>query len=209
MTTLQHHAVLLLGPYERACAFLPEDCQSESADVHVRTYEKFTIAEARTLREEASSKPVARTKRTFVIKTERVLREAQHALLKLFEDPPASAEFFLILKDDRELLPTLRSRFHIIVVEEGEHETSEARRFLKSSHAERLSEIGKRHAAKDSAWMEALIGELVIEYEKQVRANSENASNAVGNELLTTEAYMRAQGASKKMLLEHLALSLP
>ncbi|OGG80487.1 hypothetical protein A3A39_00185 [Candidatus Kaiserbacteria bacterium RIFCSPLOWO2_01_FULL_54_13] len=78
-------------------------------DLYVRTYRQFGIDEARELRERASLRPVGQG-RVFVVATPGMTHEAQNALLKTLEEPPANALFFFIVPSPETLLPTLRSR---------------------------------------------------------------------------------------------------
>lgn len=201
-----HHAILLLGPHPVMQAEVPEDCRQESSDVHLITCEAFSIDDARALSERANNRPVSASKRRFVITTQEILREAQHALLKLFEDPPATAQFYVLLEDDRGLLPTLRSRFHIIERVNAEPEETTAEAFLQVSYQERLELIKNRLAEKDLAWVRALIRGLE---KKLIGGTRDVHTRGVLNDLVMVEGYLHNRGASKKMLLEHLALTLP
>jgi len=202
----EHHAILLLGPHEVTYACLPSECQKAHVDVYQMTCDTFGIKDARALKERASSRPVIQKRRCFVIITHEILRGAQHALLKLFEDPPETAKFYVLLAHDQALLPTLRSRFHI----QSEYSTPApeedvATAFLKMKAAERFEEIKKRVEAKDDTWMRALLRGL----ERHFSARSEDSQHKVLRELLMVEGYMNTRGASKKMLLEHVALTVP
>jgi DNA polymerase III gamma/tau subunit len=54
-------------------------------------------------------------KKIFLILANKITREAQNALLKVFEEPTADTHFFLIMPSIEGLLPTLKSRLSIIV----------------------------------------------------------------------------------------------
>src|SRR3989338_3455084 len=83
-------------------------------DLYVRTYKQFGVEEARELRERAGSRPIAGPYRVFVVATPGMTTEAQNALLKTLEEPPAGAMFFFIIPAPETLLPTLRSRAQIL-----------------------------------------------------------------------------------------------
>ena len=63
-------------------------------------------------------------KKIFVISTNSITREAQNSLLKIFEEPTEGTHFFLILSSSRILIPTLKSRLHVIpsISSKGENE---------------------------------------------------------------------------------------
>src|SRR3989344_5144331 len=97
MTLLSHHAYFREGPL----AELPELARAAGAgvglapgnpDLYIRRYEKFGIEEARALRELASLKSLS-GKALFAIGAVSITTEAQHALLKLFEEPAQGAVF--------------------------------------------------------------------------------------------------------------------
>jgi len=79
-------------------------------DLYVRAYARFGIDEARDLRERAAMRAVSGERRIFVIAASSITAEAQNALLKTFEEPPAGALFILLVPSPETLLPTLRSR---------------------------------------------------------------------------------------------------
>jgi len=73
------------------------------------------IDQIRDLRNFVSQFPNQSPCRTVIIDdAEMMTREAQNALLKVAEEPPASALIILIVQDPERLLPTLRSRFQTI-----------------------------------------------------------------------------------------------
>lgn len=79
-------------------------------DLYARAYARFGIDEARELRDRAAMRAVSGERRVFVIAAASLTAEAQSALLKTFEEPPADALFILLMPSPETLLPTLRSR---------------------------------------------------------------------------------------------------
>ncbi len=71
----------------------------------------ITVDVVRALRNEAYLRPNMADRRVFVIDPADSMNEAaQNALLKVLEEPPASALFLLIARSAASLLPTVRSR---------------------------------------------------------------------------------------------------
>lgn len=111
--------------------------------------ESLGIDAARRLKEFLWQKPVkSRRKTAVIVDGDSLTPEAQNALLKISEDPPPSAQIFVILKNEENLLPTLRSRFSKIYLAEeasskktGNNIPEEimrfAERFLKGDKQER------------------------------------------------------------------------
>ena len=81
-------------------------------DIFVVGHEKTaTIDEVRKLIVRASLKPNQAEKQVFIICNANKLREdSQNALLKLFEEPPATVAIFLLTESRSSLLPTVLSR---------------------------------------------------------------------------------------------------
>ncbi len=137
--------------------------------------------------------------RRFVIFAESMTEEAQNALLKLFEEPPQETVFYLVIPNPSILLPTLRSR--LIGREEGvsSQESSLTDEFIKMNYGERLDLIAKL-AKKDSDSLKRLVVDL---------GKVDTKDRRVKQSLLLATKYISNRGASKKMLVEELALSLP
>lgn len=201
---MQHHAYLLVASKEDGIAHarqmfdLPQDAHP---DVQILSYGLFGIDEARMLKEWAYQRPVQSDKRHFIIAVDEILHESQNALLKLFEEPPATSVFSLILPREDRVLATLRSRLEIVRLKAVEHEDVAAA-FLKLDLGSRLEEIQKRTKAKDKAWERELLSGL----ERMLYAQENREALRTITEV---EVVIGARGSSPKMLLEHLALSLP
>ncbi len=196
-----HHAHLLIGSRTWGFSLLPADERAPSLDVSIYDVGTFSIKDARSLAGETSEKPVERPYRTFVIACDAMLHEAQNALLKLFEDPNPDTVFYLIISRDDGLLPTLRSRLNLLGREAAEKSNSAFESFRAASYADRLTLIGEKLTDDDVSWAEAVL-----------RGAEACAEERRDPELIRTvmeiSSYFRSPGGSKKMLLEHLALSL-
>ncbi|HEX4799181.1 MAG TPA: hypothetical protein VFV22_01450 [Candidatus Paceibacterota bacterium] len=201
-----HHAQLMIGKRDWCFSCLPEDVQTEDIDVRHLTFTRMSIADVRALIQDASLRPITRTLRTFVIYAEALPTETQNALLKLFEDPNETTIFFLIIPREDILLPTLRSRLHLIHNEKergGESPDTEIlSTFLAYPYAQRLDVITKKLNEEDVAWVESLVTQCAL------FAATQKSPHLI-RDVLLVESHIRAHGSSKKILLEHLALSLP
>lgn len=196
-----HHANLFVGSREWALKLIPETDTIQGPDVSVMHYERMSIANVRTLIHESNLRPIAREYRTFIISCDSILHEAQNALLKLFEEPNAHTLFYIILPREDMLLPTLRSRLHVYAIETEFSGQNAFESFLKLSYIDRLSTITKKLGEEDMEWVRELVRGLAL-YAHEKR----NA--ALIRESLSLESYININGSSKKMLLEHLALTL-
>ena len=203
---MQHHAYLILGSKEmglrRARELFSIADVSNDPDVHFLSYEVLGIDDARLLQRWAYQKPVNAPKRYFVITCDGVTHETQNALLKLFEEPPETSAFALIVSHEEQVLPTLRSRFSVVHAARIEVDTVPAAGFLSLSYAQRIEEIAQRLKEKESGWVSLLLNNL----EAYLYASHDiHGLRAV----LFVRKYIDRRGASVKMLLENLALSIP
>jgi DNA polymerase III delta prime subunit len=128
---------------------------------------------------------------------------AQHALLKVLEEPPLTTKFYIILPTTAGLLPTVLSR---VIIEQGADADDQAHplfvTFLGATIPDRLAliaDIVKRKADTD---YDALYDGLVA-----------HAVTVTGTDVLTAIngalRSLRQKGAARKMIWEHLALTFP
>lgn len=200
---MDHHALLLVGDRESLFSRLRET-HPAGADIEHLVLDTLTVGVVRTLQERVALKPLVRKKRCFILSCGDIAHEAQHALLKLLEDPPQTAEFILVAPSREMLLPTLRSRLQEEEVRAISQDVSEATTFLESLPQERIRMIERELKHKETArgWAERLILNLAsLDREKSV-------SSLELRELSHATAYITRKGSSPKMILEHLALTL-
>lgn len=201
-----HHALLLLGSFEWALSELPPHLQHEDTDVQHLTGGRMGIDDARALTSAAYQKPLSAPYRYFILGFREYTIEAQNALLKLLEEPPETAQFYIVIENHAKLLPTLLSRLVVEASESSVNEASsvhaDARTFMEASYTERLAIILDRTTRKDDVWAERIMDALEVYAEKE--------SHIELMRILTdVRPVFSLPGASKKMILEHLALTLP
>lgn len=199
-----HHAFLVVGSQTEALGVIPKDVHTPGIDVQHMSFDRFGIDDARTLSLEASRRPIAGEYRTFLLVIGSATHEAQNALLKTLEEPAVTARFYIVVPREDVLIPTVRSRLMSLEVEHiGGYVTNDAAtQFIKSDIADRLGEIAKRTKEKDEAWVQSVLSGLEI----WAVAHSHRS---LMEDIIMVRGYIEAPGASKKMLLEHIALTLP
>lgn len=182
-------------------ADLPAEFKMPRADVRHLVEEKFGIDDARRVKDDCARTSLVSERLVFVIFAESITTEAQNALLKLFEEPPRHVSFYLIVPRASMVLLTLRSRFIGRSQTKTEDLGEEAREFLRSSYAKRLAQVSEL-SKKDPAALLRLVTALG---QDPSLARGSHAKRA----LLQASTYVYNRGASRKMLLEGLALALP
>lgn len=111
-------AAVCTGEADKPCGVCP-GCRKAAAGTHPDVLEaggeggarSFHIDTVRTLREDAYVLPNEAPRRVFLLtEVQNMTEQAQNALLKVLEEPPASAVFLLTCENRGQLLETLRSR---------------------------------------------------------------------------------------------------
>lgn len=180
---------------------IPEELKIASVDVTHCVSERFTIDSARALQQAVASRSVSEEPRVFVIVASVFTIEAQNALLKLFEEVPNDVQLYIVVPHESVFIPTLLSRFVTKTAYEN-NEKDLIEDFLKSSLKDRLATIQEKAKNKDWSWMEGLVVQAAQYPEIQKSVDAKKS-------LALVESYLRIRGASRKMLLEELALTLP
>ena len=178
-------------------------------DLYVRTYTHFGIDEARDLQARATTRGL-QGPRIFVLAMPGMTNEAQNALLKTIEEPPAGAQFFFIVPAPDMLLPTVRSRSQVIALEGGALQGSvDAKAFLKAVPAKRLDML-KALLEKDDDDRRDL-GSVITFLSSLERILSEvRPLPKEGIEAVyRARAFAGDKGALVKPLLESVALLVP
>jgi hypothetical protein len=192
-----HHAQLLLGSYTWACTILPELVRIPGPDIVHLTGDRMGVEEVRNVIHDAYLMPIVSAERVFVLAYGDITREAQNALLKIVEEPPKTARFYIVTERKETLIPTLLSR----LVEYGTEDTSsiDLADFFGCPIGDQIREIGVRLGKKDEVWARKLLGAL------EERAYQDKKYDML-TRLNDLRVYFDAPSASKKMILEHLVL---
>jgi hypothetical protein len=164
------------------------------------------IDDVRKIISDAHRRPDNDTKeRVLLVATQFITEEAQQALLKIIEEPPASTRFIFVIPLGYHFLPTLESRFERAEVKEEAAHTVAFNEFKDAPLTERLTAIEGAIKNKNLIWQSEIKKGL-----HHYLSDSSAARLSVG-ELKDLEFILRlllTRGASNKFLLEHLALTL-
>ncbi len=221
------HAYLLEGDREssisavRAYAEMALGIQGEQhPDLIVLQYGLFSVDDAREVARFASSSPVRGDTKMVVIATTRIFHEAQNALLKLFEEPPAGVTMALIVPSIGQILPTLLSRVQVLT--KGSVLTPIADEFLsldtvgREKHIAKMLEKTKAEKDEDKQTARADLLKLVEEMLRTVYDMREKAGAKEQEELTLLLDDLSAflpilheRSAPLKLIFEHLLLVLP
>lgn len=177
----------------------------EVSDVEYLKSDSFSIDNVRELTTKSFSRPEIGDTKLIVVLLTSITIEAQQALLKLLEEPPNSTAFVFCVPHSLYLLPTLISRFHQPL---GFSRTPRINNAFQDFYLlplpDRLAEISNRLLKKDKQWIEELKQSMLnwlIEKPANLRTNDISWFYYIAEHLHT-------RGASNKILLEELALSI-
>jgi len=179
----------------------------KDAEVHVREFETLGIDDSRALIHMAGMRSLGT--QLFIYRAQSCTREAQNALLKLFEEPPERTHFFICLTGIQNVLPTLRSRVWVVNSTTATKESTSGKEFLHASAGARLELL--EPILKEKSVSEA--GELLknIEAELYSTKNTKNTEiTALAlQHIIDVRKVLQDKGASLKTLMERVALVVP
>ena len=201
-----HHANLLIGTPEEAESYLRSLCDSwgvrlpNNPDFFAFKMETFGIDEARKLKLLSARKAIS-SRKIFLITPTRLTLEAQNALLKTFEDPFPDTLFFLGVREESLVIPTLLSRMQIIRTRGGNVAAgAEAEKFLSLSVKNRLL-FAKSFADEEKSlpiFLDSLL--FLLRKQKEKKDLLKNVYNV--------RRFVRDSAITPRLIIEHLALVL-
>ncbi|MFA6077693.1 MAG: hypothetical protein WC724_01595 [Candidatus Paceibacterota bacterium] len=215
-----HHAYLIEGETTLVPELVSEIekafglVSQANPDFFIAHYETLGIDEGRELKRKQSEKSLGGDYKIFVVSALSFTREAQNSLLKVFEEPTAGTHFFIVLKDARAILPTLRSRMVVVLGGETLDEAGEiqeiANEFLKKEPTERLQMpfIKKLIADKDRERTSLFMDALQEVLSKKINGKTTPEEVATLETVIKFRGYLRDRSPSIKMIVEYLAITL-
>jgi len=143
---MAHHAFFWAGEQEAGVAAALRFAErgmnmslTGNPDIVIERYGLLRVEDARRIGDKAALAPVKDNQKLYIIGANRIFHESQNAMLKLFEEPPASTTLILIVPSEGDLLYTLRSRLLPLPGEASEEATlsEEANAFVAGGEAAR------------------------------------------------------------------------
>lgn len=223
-----HHAYLVTGDSEdgiqTALSFAQHELGLETVgnpDVTVLRYGLFSVEEARAFQDAVMRAPVRGSKKVIIVSATRFFFQAQNALLKTFEEPPAGTYLVLVLPNEGVVLPTLRSRLVMLKTEGAtqKEENDLVQEFLKAGKEGREKLITKlldrTKSDKDDEKAQAradavslLEGLTRVAYVK-AREKSSPELVAFLSDVDTFAPLMHDTSTPLKLIFEHMLLTVP
>ncbi len=176
-------------------------------DVRFFLHDTFGISEVRALAHTATQKPSG-ARQWLIAAALTFTTEAQNALLKLLEDPPAASRFIIIIPRAATLLPTVRSRVALLrrppqdvrPPDEGVH-------LLALERGEKLRYVAPLVKKGDKEGALALLDALEAALARYAR--DDEAARALLRQLPLLRTYLLGRAPSVKQILEYVAVTCP
>ena len=176
------------------------------------------IEEIRDMQKQLHLKPLKGSQKVIVLENAQTLTtEAQNAMLKVLEEPPSHALFFLSTNSADVFLPTILSRCTLVALEEDKKELTpeqinkleeDLNMLLSNSISARLSLAEKIASQKDEVgkWLSNAIIYLRQQMIDQVQTNQSTNTTILKN---FQEAYrlITTTNTNPRMVLEHTFLT--
>ncbi len=179
-------------------------------DVDIRSYPQFAVDDARLLVERTQTRSVSGTRRVFIVVTANLTYEAQNTLLKTLEEPAGDALFFFIVPSPEALLPTVRSRAQILMLDTvSAPEKVDAAAFLKAVPQKRLDML-KPLLDKDDDDVRDISGIITFlsSLERMLGSAAPRPREGLAA-VYRARKYAGDKGSLLKPLLEQVALLVP
>jgi len=228
---MRHHAFAIEAEGERgievALGWVAQELGMSAKghpDIVILKYDLFSVEDARRVGEVAAQGPVAGEHKAIIIAASRAYREAQNALLKLFEEPPRGTFLFLVLPTLGSLLPTLKSRIHTLQESPFSNGRTKmgiatvAQEFLKASRERRSAMVKKLVSGKDEEERReyrdeaiAIVNGIEVAVYLQPKQNVGRPTSHILllEEIQVLRGYLHQPSAPVKLILEHLAIVTP
>lgn len=188
--------------------------QKQSPDFLYQIHDAFAVSDSVRIKEWHSEKGLNENKRICIISTKFINHDAEQTLLKILEEPNTNTHFFIILPNASVLLDTIKSRAHILKIDENNITPKYSEDFIKASIPDRLKiveeVIEKNKENENSGGLRHEAISLINGIEKIIykRWKSGNDSNLsfILEELSKSREYLSIPGSSVKMILENIAI---
>jgi hypothetical protein len=193
-------------------------------DVLIERHGLFAVDDARRIAAKAGLVPLRGDKKIFIIAANRLFHEAQNAMLKLFEEPPAGTTLVLVIPSEGNLLYTLRSRLQPLPAGRQSFAVNpEVEAFIAGGSAARAKVIAeildeaksdddeeKQEArAKALRFAEGLSRAAYDAWRKEKGPDSRDALQAFLHDLDRLVPVLNDRSAPLKPILEHILIIAP
>ena len=209
--TLTHHSYIVVNSHPEALVpVLTAEFKNSMPESSVVPFviPRVTIDNVRMLSEYTyGSAP-----QIVLVATDDILHEAQQALLKTLEEPGAQTKIVFIMPHVAHLLPTIMSRVEVVHYEGKDSENiykKEMQKFLTSDMPTRLKWVEKFIKDHEDHDTTRSILKRYIDALTEIVLNKKGVPSTILADLQYASSNILTRGSSIKMLLEHIAITIP
>ncbi len=199
----KHHAIVLESLRERAHEIFSQ--LKDEHDVFFLDKDDISIDDANSIKENANLRANL-GQRVIIVSTNKFGREAEHALLKILEEPPVGTKIIFITPNSKMFSPTILSRVAKVKIE-SDRDTNQALDFLKKDVFGRQKKVDEFLKSEDFDLV--LFLSKIEEVIKSRDLASDNSWRSGAVDILESKKALQISGTSKKQIFEYLALTLP
>jgi len=205
---LSHHAYGIETPAPLDKDFLAMFKSDNYSYIYHKCYDSFKIGDTREIKSLQNEKTDKSS--LFILEFSLINDLAQNALLKIFEEPSTDTHFILAFPLQRNILPTLQSRMHILKINTrlGHSDILAAKDFISKSLQERFVHIKEITDVKGA---EPITKTDVINFLNHLELDLSKGNQykkEIFCDIFRAREYINSNGASMKMILDGLAMSL-
>jgi hypothetical protein len=215
-----HHAHLLIGEGILVAPELETFFTNElsfpvrgNPDYTKEEFAMFGVEDAHRIATAQLQKSIAHPRKIFVLTVGAFSSEAQNALLKMFEEPTSNTHFFIIVSSQDILFPTVRSRLLVVPMQgdfKNEANFSRAKKFVEAGIADRIKMLENIIESKSKSETLVFLDDIEAYIHKLFIKNPKDKSLiSLLENIIELRGYLRDRAPSVKMILEHLAHTIP
>jgi DNA polymerase III delta prime subunit len=168
-------------------------------------FDTMTVDDARGISEKEMMKNLGDGRKVFLVETDFMTEEAQNSLLKIFEEPREGTHFFIVSPQEV-ILPTLKSRMHVLKHDAEEGAGESVIDLSMAERMEKVKEIVEAIADEEETKQSAIAFVNGIEKELYARGVEKESKSLEACEAARQALFDR--GAPVKMILENLMLGV-
>ena len=198
---MSHHAYYFAGDAEKGIAAALSYAEmglglhtAQNPDISIQQFGLFSVEDARKISDMAYRAPIGGSQKIIVIAAPRIFEQAQNALLKIFEEPPAGVTLVLVIPSKGILLTTLRSRLLPLPLHADESKASD-----EGFTIDHLNSFTEEFISSDEKGRAKLIAKLV----DQSKSDNEDMKQSARASAITFIEHLTRYGYAKRASVEN------
>lgn len=190
---------------------------SNNPDITIETFETFGVEESRLLKRRHAESSFG-SKRFFIMHVLVFGAEAEQALLKVFEEPNPDTHFFVVVSSLGAIAETIKSRGQLLFLKDKNTSKAKEESFLSKNLPERLGVVKDFIVSYKNDETTGRLRHDAIEFLSNIEILLHKKWKDIGrkedwslafNDLNKMRDFLNDRGTPVKMILEHIAVTMP